>query len=93
MILLCILLPTVLAYIDESYYESNDSLENKWRTFKKEYNRTYYGEEDRYRMKLFEKTLRFIIHHNERYRKGEVSDKVGVNHFADWTEEEFNRYS
>ncbi|KAK8763783.1 hypothetical protein V5799_033606 [Amblyomma americanum] len=46
--------------------------------------RAYNGEEDCYGMKLFEKTLRFIINHNERYRKGEASDKVEVNHFADW---------
>lgn len=45
--------------------------------------------EDQYRQKVFSQNLRKIAEHNLLYQKGIYSYELGVNRFADLTEEEF----
>jgi len=63
----------------------NYSFEN----YEKEFLKHYESPEEReFRRKLFEEELHRVRAHN---RFGRRSWKVGVNHFSDWTEEEFRK--
>ncbi|KAK8786256.1 hypothetical protein V5799_007379 [Amblyomma americanum] len=42
-------------------------------------------------MKIFAETLKFIKEHNERFAKGLESHDVGVNQFADMSDDEWKR--
>jgi len=63
-------------------------LENgyNFETYKNEYNKIYGSEsEHAFRKIIFENNLRTIIAHN----KGNKGWKLGVNHMADWSDDEF----
>lgn len=53
------------------------------------YEKSYDGEEDKSRRAIFEKSKAKIEEHNKKYENGEVTWKMGINHMADLTEEEF----
>ncbi|XP_064551934.1 cathepsin L-like [Drosophila montana] len=63
----------------------------EWDSFKLEFNKNYEVEsEDRLRMQVFQDNKRIIDAHNERWAAGEESYEMGVNHFTDLLEKEFN---
>ena len=49
--------------------------------------------EERFRKTIFNKKIQEIEDHNERYRKGLETYKMGINQFADYTEEELMVYT
>lgn len=54
-------------------------------TFRKVYSDP---EEDARRLALYQETVAQINEHNEKYKKGEVGWSLGINQFADLTQEE-----
>jgi len=97
-ILLCVTL--LLALASAAYLprrsrttdpEDAATLDEAWELFKVKFNREYPNEEEEnFRKQLFADNLEFIREHNLKYAAGEVSYSVGINHFSDWTREEFN---
>eukprot|EP01111_Echinosteliopsis_oligospora_P002656 TRINITY_DN1401_c0_g1_i2.p1 TRINITY_DN1401_c0_g1~~TRINITY_DN1401_c0_g1_i2.p1 ORF type:complete len:520 (+),score=133.00 TRINITY_DN1401_c0_g1_i2:30-1562(+) len=72
----------------EEHDEVPSSVEKQFREFLAEYNKEYNcPEEYQRRLAIFTKTLNFIETHNNDPTK---SHKVGLNHFADLSDEEFN---
>uniref|UniRef100_A0A6P7HBA2 Cathepsin L-like proteinase n=1 Tax=Diabrotica virgifera virgifera TaxID=50390 RepID=A0A6P7HBA2_DIAVI len=57
--------------------------------FKAEFSKKYGLAEDKFRFQLFQKKLREIEQHNEKYEKGEIGWSKGINQFSDWTDDEF----
>ncbi|KAH8316545.1 hypothetical protein KR067_009955, partial [Drosophila pandora] len=55
------------------------------------FNKSYEAEEDINRRGLYEKAKAKIEEHNRRFEKGEVTYKMGINHLADLTPEEFGQ--
>ncbi|KAK9887532.1 hypothetical protein WA026_023254 [Henosepilachna vigintioctopunctata] len=69
-------------------------LEGQWAKFKVDNNRNYGSpEEEARRKEIFKKTLEFVEEHNEKYARGLSTYTVGINFFADMTEEERKRYT
>ncbi|KAG5881602.1 hypothetical protein JTB14_030932 [Gonioctena quinquepunctata] len=61
-----------------------------WETFKVKYNKSYlHPAEEQRRYNIFLSNLHTIEEHNKKYENGHSSFKMGVNHFADLTHEEF----
>ncbi|KAL3882302.1 hypothetical protein ACJMK2_028663 [Sinanodonta woodiana] len=61
-----------------------------WELFKIKHNKQYEStEEEAYRRFIFIENLKKIDIHNEKYKKGEKSYWLGVNHFSDLKTEEF----
>ncbi|KAL3882291.1 hypothetical protein ACJMK2_028653 [Sinanodonta woodiana] len=61
-----------------------------WDFFKEKYNKLYKStEEDAYRQSVFAENMKKIEIHNQKYKQGETSYWLGMNHFADLTAEEF----
>lgn len=54
-----------------------------------QHKKNYNADEEAKRKAIFKENLDKINEHNERYEKGEVTYIMGVNKFADLTEEEF----
>ena len=57
--------------------------------FCKEFSKSYGEEESAWRRAIFQANLEKIKSHNAEYHAGIHSWHMAVNHFADWTEEEF----
>lgn len=72
---------------------SND-IEQKWNEFKIVHKKLYGSSiEEQKRYLIFSKNVKKIEEHNEKYDKGLSTYKMGINHLADLTAEEFmNRY-
>lgn len=67
-----------------------ESLQEQYYFLQKNYSRLYKSsQEDKLRFQIFETNLELINKHNIRYEKGEVSYIMGINQFADLTDEEF----
>jgi len=62
--------------------------DEQWAKFKVKYNRKFTAEEEGRRFEQFKKTLTFIQEHNAKYARGEISTRVGVNHYADRFDDE-----
>jgi cathepsin L len=61
--------------------------------FKQLYNKQYASpEEELARFGTFKNALQFIAEHNARFHEGQETFRVGVNQFADWTNEEYFRW-
>jgi len=61
-----------------------------WNKFKKSNGKQYLSEEhEQLRFEIFKKNLDLIEKHNNEYSMGMHSYTLGVNHFADWTFQEF----
>ncbi|XP_071956332.1 digestive cysteine proteinase 2-like isoform X2 [Antedon mediterranea] len=78
-IFLCVLLVGV------SVAKSNP----KWEMFKKTFDKAYTAEEEIYRRSVFEDNQKFIQKHNAEFEKGLHTYTVGINKFADLTDDEF----
>ncbi|XP_034479523.1 protein CTLA-2-alpha [Drosophila innubila] len=61
----------------------------EWSEYKTKFEKSYDGEEDQMRRAIFAKSKAKIEEHNKKYDNGEVTWKMGINHLADLTEEEF----
>lgn len=66
-----------------------DYEEYSFQQFCSEFSKTYEAEEAAERQAIFEANLKKIQAHNAEYKSGLHSWYMGVNQFADWSEEEF----
>ncbi|XP_054278065.1 procathepsin L-like [Macrosteles quadrilineatus] len=79
-----------LGYSQHITYSEED--EYQWELFKIAYERVYRDEkEEQTRKEIFMKNLNFFREHNKKYERGEVTFTVGVNQFADMTNDEFSK--
>lgn len=86
LLLLCALVGVAYS-LHIAYPEENEA---QWELFKIEHEKVYEHEkEELLRKEIFMKNLNFIRQHNKKYENGEVTFTVGVNRFADLTNEEF----
>lgn len=87
--LLLFLLPVIVDAL------SLENVNEEWYHFKLKYNRTYkYPDEENYRFSVFADNLKTIVMHNEAADKGESTYWMGINHFSDLTDREFEeRYT
>ena len=67
-----------------------DYEEYSFQQFCSEFSKTYEAEEAAERQAIFEANLKKIQAHNAEYKSGLHSWYMGVNQFADWSEEEFS---
>ncbi|KAK9886864.1 hypothetical protein WA026_018513 [Henosepilachna vigintioctopunctata] len=69
-----------------------ENLDTKWELFKKTYGKSYKTlEEEKRRKEIFKKNVELIEDHNERYKCGKETYKMGINEFSDCTYEEFSK--
>ncbi|XP_053203395.1 cystein proteinase inhibitor protein salarin-like [Panonychus citri] len=69
---------------------SSCSLDKEWESFKAKYNKVYGSSaEESYRKSIFVATLEKVNAHNREADNGVHAHRVGINHFADLTQEEF----
>jgi cathepsin L len=66
--------------------------DSHWEAFKNRHNKVYTVEEDHLRRAIFEKNLQKIANHNVKADLGLKKYRLGVNPFADQTNEEFRRH-
>ncbi|OON22527.1 papain family cysteine protease, partial [Opisthorchis viverrini] len=67
----------------------NYTIHIAWEQFKHEFDRVYSdAEESSKRLNVFCETFLYVRRHNKAYEEGEVSFKLGINQFADRTNEE-----
>ncbi|XP_044273440.1 procathepsin L-like, partial [Varanus komodoensis] len=66
-------------------------LEETWRAWKATHGKEYAEGEEAVRRGIWEKNLRMIERHNREAALGKHSFELGMNHFGDWTNEEFNK--
>jgi len=86
LLLLCALATVALSH-HIAYPEADEA---QWELFKIEHEKEYLGEEEEHlRKSIFMKNLIFIREHNKKFANGEVTFEVGVNRFADMTNQEF----
>ncbi|CAG9839868.1 unnamed protein product [Diabrotica balteata] len=66
------------------------SINEQWARFKVDHLKKYdHLKEEQIRFQIFSQNLNKIEEHNARYKNGEVSYYLAVNHFADMTPQEF----
>ncbi|XP_037915956.1 procathepsin L-like [Hermetia illucens] len=68
---------------------SNLQLVSEWNTFKRRHNKQYKPMEDVMRKNNYYRNKERIASHNFLYNQGVFNFKLGINQFADWTEQEF----
>ncbi|XP_067004602.2 cathepsin L [Anabrus simplex] len=85
---LIVVLCTILAVSQALSY--SELVRQEWNTFKLQHRKKYTSpREDEHRMQIFMETRNKIAKHNEAFERGEVTYKMGLNKFADMTNEEF----
>ncbi|KAJ7308326.1 hypothetical protein JRQ81_008861 [Phrynocephalus forsythii] len=67
------------------------ALEGAWKGWKEQHTKVYLEEEEVFRREVWEKNLRRIEQHNWEASQGKHSYWLGMNHFGDLTDEEFNQ--
>ncbi|XP_065222909.1 procathepsin L [Planococcus citri] len=67
-----------------------DLVAEEWDLFKTQFSKAYNSEiEDKFRLKVFMDNKHKIANHNKRFRNGEVSFEMEMNHFGDLLHHEF----
>ncbi|KAJ8959298.1 hypothetical protein NQ318_021984 [Aromia moschata] len=67
-------------------------LEDQWRDFKTKHGKKYESdEEEARRFEIFKEAVAKIEEHNKKYEEGKVTYTMGINQFADLTQEEFKK--
>ena len=64
---------------------------DEWLSFKREFGRVYRPEEELFRREVFADNLELIRRHNAEFDAGRSTFRLGVNQFADITNEEFRQ--
>jgi len=77
--------------ISESLGLKTEFAEHLFNSFKKTHDKTYLGAEHDFRFSVFQKNLETIEKHNSEYSMGMHKYRLGINHFADLTAEEFRQ--
>ena len=62
---------------------------DEWLEFQRRFGRVYRPEEEHFRRQVFSENLERIRQHNVEHDAGRSSFRLGVNQFADFTNEEF----
>nr|CAH7747162.1 unnamed protein product [Callosobruchus chinensis] len=66
--------------------------EEQWKNFKSTHGKKYDNpEEEQKRFQIFQDNLKTIEEHNKKYDAGETSWQMGINQFADLTEDEMKQ--
>ncbi|MBN3317164.1 CATL1 protein, partial [Atractosteus spatula] len=73
-----------------SLQPQDPELNSAWNAWKSLHGRQYREDEEGYRRKVWEDNLRFIEQHNLEHSQGNHSYTLGMNHFGDLTQQEFN---
>ncbi|XP_048415306.1 procathepsin L-like [Stegostoma tigrinum] len=79
---------SILAAASEQTFDS--ILDEDWRNWKSEHEKQYTEGEESYRRMVWEDNMRFIKQHNLEHSMGKHGFTVGMNHFGDLTNKEFN---
>ncbi|KAK1139395.1 cathepsin L1-like [Acipenser oxyrinchus oxyrinchus] len=85
------LVAVVTAVAAASSFSKDPALEDPWQEWKGLHGKQYSEETESYRRMVWEDNWRFIEQHNQEHAAGKHSYKLGMNHFGDLTNEEFNR--
>ncbi|XP_044761038.1 trophozoite cysteine proteinase-like [Coccinella septempunctata] len=65
----------------------------RWEDFKRKFNKSYQSiTETEERFNIFKSNVRMIDEHNRLYKLGKFSYLMGINQFADWTNEEYKEW-
>lgn len=64
-----------------------------WELYKETYGKEYDGEEDSFRRQVYEETVAKVNGHNLLYDSQQTSYRLGINQFADRTDEELSALS
>lgn len=68
------------------------TLDSYWSTYKARHNKQYEGTVETIRRVIWEQNLEFIRQHNLEADLGMHTFTLGVNEYADWTNEEYSQY-
>ncbi|KAK1133260.1 cathepsin L1-like [Acipenser oxyrinchus oxyrinchus] len=85
------LVAVVTAVSAASSFSKDPALEDPWQEWKGLHGKQYSEETESYRRMVWEDNWRFIEQHNQEHAAGKHSYKLGMNHFGDLTDQEFNK--
>ncbi|MGH0187126.1 UNVERIFIED_CONTAM: hypothetical protein FKN15_023912 [Acipenser sinensis] len=85
------LVAVVTAVAAASLFLKDPALEDPWQEWKGLHGKQYSEETESYRRMVWEDNWRFIEQHNQEHAAGKHSYKLGMNHFGDLTDQEFNK--
>ncbi|XP_034768114.2 procathepsin L-like [Acipenser ruthenus] len=85
------LVAVVTAVAAASSFWKDPALEDPWQEWKGLHGKQYSEETESYRRMVWEDNWRFIEQHNQEHAAGKHSYKLGMNHFGDLTDQEFNK--
>ncbi|CAD8100346.1 unnamed protein product [Paramecium sonneborni] len=89
-----IALLTVTLLTSAAYYmngkDESLTLEGQFKTWKQQFGKTYNGYEEVHRFSIFAQNLAIVMEHNSKFELGQETFTLGMNQFADLTEEEFS---
>lgn len=78
--------------LSESLGLKTEFAEHLFNQFKKTHDKQYLGAEHSLRFSIFQKNLETIEKHNSEYSLGMHTYRLGINHFADLTTQEFREF-
>ncbi|CAF4042772.1 unnamed protein product, partial [Adineta steineri] len=84
-----ILILVLIAFTLSSTCARDIILNRQWNLWKNQFNKSYTNVEERLRRMIWEKNLKLVEEHNLRADLGLHSYRLGMNQFADLTNEEF----